>query len=140
MDSGMLQEMAESISRGIRLKKFPLDFWNGEPYGEHIEIPEGDTMMFRKDEFVQVMIGDKRFNFMDHYLAKFLYYCAKTGVTSTCVPDRDILPDILSRFEEYLDSTKKVASVEIKALSLDQENSEKLAELLFDILGISGLV
>ncbi len=140
MDHNRLEKIAEDLSRGMKIGRFPDDYVDSPLEGKSIGIPAGEAMMFRKDEFIQVMVRTQRFNFMDHYVAKFFYYCAKTGTTSAVLPGGETLRTVIRRFEDRLDRIKMESSMEINALHLDRYSRDELERLLLEKIGVYDLI
>ena len=88
MDHTERAEIMGELTRGIAAKSFPADFIGSDYEGEVTELPAGqEVSMYRELEGVFVMIDGDRLFFNQPAFAKFIFYCAKAGVTEVAVPE-----------------------------------------------------
>ena len=86
MEHEKLAGLATKIAAGITPRKFPDEFAELDPRGEITRIPGGkEVSMYRELEGVFVMIDGDRLFFNQPAFAKFIFYCAKAGVTEVAV-------------------------------------------------------
>jgi hypothetical protein len=135
-----LDRIADRIRSTLVIRRFPEDYWEPPSSEIPMEIPKGEAIMFRKDEYVQVMVGDDRFNFTDRHFAKFFYYCVKTGSGKTVFPDHETLLRITREFEEDMDRLRSDIRAETAKLPLDRLSQEKVEETILQRIGIGDIV
>ena len=98
------------------------------PYGEEVT-------MFRKDEFIVVMVGSEPFYFMSHNLAKFVFYAAKRGEQTVMIPDIDSIATSVKLFENDLDKTLSIIIQECR--ELDDSEIDIMKHETSSLLGYS---
>lgn len=122
MTGERLELIASEIVQRSHVRRFPDDYILPQNI-EKISIPQGDTvMMFRQDENVVVSIDSQRIYLRSLDQAKFIYYCAKKGLTEVYSPYHADIHEAIAKFEEDLDHTQRMIDSSSKNLSEIEAN------------------
>jgi hypothetical protein len=121
------EKIASRIIDEMPLKRFPHDYIReADQYG-NVEIPSGDeVIMFRQMEGVSLLIDEQTMFFNDAVEAKYIFYCAKAGITKAPMPERRTIKRIIREFNEDLESWR--SGVEGRAIELSPENAPEVVE------------
>ena len=129
--------IAERIASGITPRKFPEDYAELDPTGEVTHIPMGkEVSMYRELEGVFVMIDGDRLFFNQPAFAKFIFYCAKAGVTEVAVPDAKIAKKAVKGLEQEIGTVTYKIESELENLNLGEGEKKEIAQAVLDKLGL----
>lgn len=133
-----LAETARKIAAGITPRKFPDDYVQLEPHGDITRIPRGEEVsMYRELEGVFVMIDGDRLFFNQPAFAKFIFYCAKAGVTEVAVPEAKAAKKAVKGLEQEINSVLYRISEEMEVLMVPEGQKRNVLEMVLGSLGIS---
>ncbi len=131
-----LMEMAERILSGMDIRPFPDGYLEEGEKLAQFDLPEGkEIMMYRELEGVFVMFDYERIFFKDPYEAKYVYYCAKKGISRIRMPETKPLKRIIRDFQNDLESLRDQIEKEAARLGLDRDEQGKVVELCAQKLG-----
>ncbi len=137
MDHEKLAGLATKIAAGITPRKFPDDFADLEPQGEITRIPRGkEVSMYRELEGVFVMIDGNRLFFNQPPFAKFIFYCAKAGITEVAVPDAKVAKKAVKALEQEISNVTYRIESELENLNLGEGEKRETIQAVLDKLGL----
>ncbi len=129
--------IADRIAAGITPRKFPDDYAEPDPHGETTHIPRGkEVSMYRELEGVFVMIDGDRLFFNQPAFAKFIFYCAKAGVTEVAVPDAKVAKKAVKGLEQEIGTVTYKIESELENLNLQEEEKRLIFQAALDRLGL----
>lgn len=132
-----LAPMAMEIASRITPRKFPDDYVELDPKGEITRVPHGkEVSMYRELEGVFVMIDGDRLFFNQPAFAKFIFYCAKAGVTEVAVPDAKAAKKAVKGLEQEINSVLFRVKQEMESLMVPEGSKKEVLHLVLEILGI----
>ena len=133
----MAQEAWERISR----RRFPKDYIADCNSGESRDIPTSkDILLFRKDEFACLMIGEITYYFTNNEEAKYYFYAASSSVSTVPSPGIEEMRIANRKFEADLDCLHSYLEITRKINNLsDSEMSEVILQFE-NLSGIHGLL
>ena len=135
------EKIAMEIRTSLGNRKFPESYLrDGEGVREVSLAVADEVIMFRENEFVEVMIGTERYYFLKADEAKFIFYSAKSGANRTTVPDDDEMKRCIREFEEDLDRWSKALRNAAKENDLKPADYPFLIRSFEEISGIKGLL
>ncbi len=131
-----IEKLAERIISDIKPKSFPEDYLPADEKTTDFVIPQAeDIMMYRELEGVFVMLDGERIFFKDPYEAKYIFYCAKKGVTNVRIPGTRTLKRILKDFQSYLENVRYEVTREGEKYNLDEGQKDELIDACAKKLG-----
>ncbi len=138
----MEEERIESISReiaaGITPKRFPDDFLDQNQKGEITRIPAGtEVSMYRELEGVFVMIDGERLFFNQPIFAKFIFYCAKSGITEVHVPEAKDAKKAIKGLEQEINGILFSIDQEMEKYRVPEINKRETLLKILEILRLS---
>ena len=132
-----LAGLATKIAAGITPRKFPDEFAELDPRGEITRIPGGkEVSMYRELEGVFVMIDGDRMFFNQPAFAKFIFYCAKAGVTEVAVPDAKVAKKAVKGLEQEIGNVTYSIESELDSLNLSEGEKREIIQAVLDKLGL----
>ncbi|MGC8506305.1 MAG: hypothetical protein ACP5NK_06335 [Thermoplasmata archaeon] len=135
------EKIAMEIWASLGNKKFPQSYLkDGEGTREVSLAVADEVIMFRENEFVEVMIGSERYYFLKADEAKFIFYSAKNGVNHTIVPGDDGMKRCIRAFEEDLDTWSRALRNAAIENDLKPDDYPFLIRSFEEISGIKGLL
>ena len=127
----------EEVTRGIKTKKFPEGFIGSDFEGDISHIPSGEEVtMYRELEGVYIMIDGQRFFFNQPPYAKFVFYCAKAGITEVKVPEAKLAKKATKGLEEEITNLTYELKKRIHEYSLGEQWERELLEEALRHLGV----
>ncbi len=93
--------------------------------------------MYRELEGVFVMINGERLFFNQPTFAKFIFYCAKSGVTEVSVPDAKAAKKAVKDLEQEINNTLYSIQQEMAKHGVPEAHKRKVLLRTLDIMGIS---
>lgn len=125
------------ITRGMEPKKFPEDFIGSDYDGDISNIPTGkEVSMYRELEGVYIMIDGQRFFFNQPPYAKFVFYCAKAGITEVKVPDAKLAKKATRELEEEITTVSYELRKRLRETNLGEQWERELLQEALDSMGI----
>lgn len=132
-----MAEVASEIASGISPKKFPHDYVELDPRGEITSIPRGkEVSMYRELEGVFVMIDGDRLFFNQPAFAKFIFYCAKAGITDVAVPDAKAAKKAIKGLEQEIDTVASRIENDLGKYNLSEEEKKEIFQAVLEKLGL----
>lgn len=123
-----ISDLADRILEGIKVKSFPDDYIE-EPDLPEFDLPPGrDVMMYRELEGVFVLFDVERIFFKDPYEAKYVYYCARKGLTHIRMPGVKSLKKILRDFQSDLENLRAIIEKDAERRGLDAEERNRVIQ------------
>lgn len=105
LDDDSMEHILSEITEGITVREFPTGFISEEYEGDETAIPVGEEVsMYRELEGVFVMIDGQRLFFNNPAYAKFIFYCAKAGLSSVKVPEAKIAKKAVRALEQDVEN------------------------------------
>lgn len=134
--NGNLEETAERILAELNPKSFPEDYLPANEKTADFTIPKcEEIMMYRELEGVFVFLDGERIFFKDPYEAKYVFYCAKRGVTNVRIPNTKTLKRIVKEFQSYLENLRYEVDKECEKQSLAGEEKDEVVRICAEKLG-----
>ncbi len=131
-----IEGIAEDIIGKISPRSFPEDYLPGDEQTADFTIPKSEeVMMYRELEGVYVMLDGERIFFKDPYEAKYIFYCAKSGVTTVRMPGTKTLKKILKEFQNYLEHLRYEVEKETDKLGLNEKDRDLVIDACSRKLG-----
>ncbi len=125
------------ITAGIAPKTFPEGFIGTDYEGDTSRIPSGlEVSMYRELEGVFIMIDGQRLFFNQPAFAKFVFYCAKAGITEVRVPDAKLAKKATKGLEEEISNITFELKKRLKETNLGEKWERELLEEALEYLGI----
>lgn len=138
MESEILSGIAREIAAGIAPRKFPDDYVELDPNGEITRIPAGrEVSMYRELEGVFVMIDGDRLFFNQPAFAKFIFYCAKAGVTEVAVPEARAARKAVKALEQEINNVLYGIQQDMEKHGVPEGQKRAVLQEALKILGIS---
>lgn len=117
-----MDRIIERVTDGVSVKRFPEGFIGDDYQGDETVIPSGkEVSMYRELEGVYVMIDGQRLFFNNPAYAKFIFYCAKAGLTRVKVPDSTLARRAVRGIEEEIEKTIYEISSRIDAMGISRD-------------------
>lgn len=130
-------KIISDITRGLNPKKFPEDFIGQDYEGDISHIPAGkEVTMYRELEGVYIMIDGQRFFFNQPPYAKFVFYCAKAGITEVKVPDAKLSKTATKGLEGEITNMTFELRKRLKELNLGDQWEREVFQEALDQLGL----
>lgn len=134
--NGKLEEAAERILAELKPKSFPDDYIPEDEKTTDFTIPKcQDVMMYRELEGVFVFLDGERIFFKDPYEAKYMFYCAKRGVTNVKMPHPKTLKRVLKEFHAYLENLRYEVEKECIKLNFADQEKDDIIRICAEKLG-----
>lgn len=130
-------KIIEEVTRGIVTKKFPEDFIGSDYEGDISNIPYGrEVSMYRELEGVYIMIDGQRFFFNQPPYAKFVFYCAKAGITEVKVPEAVLARKATKGLEEEITNVTFELKKRLRETNLGEEWEREILQEALESLGV----
>lgn len=131
-----LEDIAGEILSRLDIRPFPDGYIEeGEKLAE-FDLPDGDEiMMYRELEGVFVMFDYERVFFKDPYEAKYVYYCAKRGMSRIRMPGTASLRRIIKEFQSDVENLRSQLEKEAGRFRLNDDEKSRLIEICARKLG-----
>lgn len=137
LDPENKDEETSKLTEGIVARAFPRDFIGIDYEGDITKIPKGqEVSMYRELEGVFVMIDGERLFFNNPAYAKFIFYCAKAGLTEVKVPDAKQAKKAVKGLEQEINNVIYELDRRLGELNLPEEEKKKKLENALKTLGI----
>jgi hypothetical protein len=134
------EKIAVNIWASMGNRKFPDSYLKqGNDIREISLTVSDDVIMFRENEFVEVMIGGERYYFLKADEAKFIFYAAKSGKNRITVPDDEEMKRCIREFEEDLDRWSRALRNAAAEYNLSSNEYHILISSFEEISGIKGM-
>ncbi|MFG1519440.1 MAG: hypothetical protein AAE977_03030 [Thermoplasmataceae archaeon] len=134
------EKIAVKIWASMGNRKFPESYLKpGTDIREISLTVSDDVIMFRENEFVEVMIGRERYYFLKADEAKFIFYAAKSGMNRIPVPDDEEIKRCIREFEDDLDRWSRALRNAAAEYSLSSNEFNLLIRSFEEISGVKGL-
>lgn len=125
------------ITSGITPKAFPEGFIGNDYEGDLSKIPYGrEVSMYRELEGVFIMIDGQRLFFNQPAFAKFVFYCAKAGITEFRVPDAKLAKKATKGLEEEISNVTYELRKRLRETNLGEKCEKELLEEALEYLGL----
>lgn len=125
------------ITSGIKPKTFPEGFIGTDYDGDMTRIPSGrEVSMYRELEGVYLMIDGQRLFFNQMAYAKFVFYCAKAGITEIKVPDSELAKKATKGLEEEISNITHLLRKRLKETNLGEAWERELLGESLEYLGL----
>lgn len=125
------------VTRGIEPKKFPEGFIGTDYEGDISRIPSGrEVSMYRELEGVFIMIDGQRLFFNQPAFAKFVFYCAKAGITEVKVPEAKLARKATKGLEEEITNVTYEIRKRLKETNLGEQWEKELLQESLEYLGL----
>ncbi|AKA48002.1 hypothetical protein IX51_01620 [uncultured archaeon] len=136
-----LESIAEKILSSLDIRPFPDGYIEDGGKLAEFDLPKGDeVMMYRELEGVFVMFGYERIFFKDPYEAKYVYYCAKRGMSRIRMPETKPLKRIIKEFQADVENLRAQLEKEAAMFSLNDDERSRLVEICAGKLGYDGIM
>ena len=133
-----LREIAGMIAADITPRRFPDDYVELDRNGEVTRIPAGkEVSMYRELEGIFVMIDGERLFFNQPAFAKFIFYCAKAGVTEVAVPEAKAAKKAVKGLEQEINSVLYRVGQEMEEQKVPEGQKREVLGQVLSILGAS---
>lgn len=131
------EEIVARITAGLEPRIFPSGFIGTDYEGDITRIPGGkEVSMYRELEGVFVMIDGQRLFFNQPVFAKFIFYCAKAGLTEVRVPDAKLARKATKGLEEEVTNITYEIRKRLEETHLGGEWEKELLEEALVHLGL----
>ncbi len=125
------------ITQGIEPKPFPDGFIGKDYEGDLSRIPSGSEIsMYRELEGVYIMIDGQRLFFNQPAFAKFVFYCAKAGITEVKVPDAKLAKKATKGLEEEISTVTHELRKRLKETNLGKKWEREILQQALEHLGL----
>lgn len=127
----------EEVTRGIVPKQFPEGFIGSDYEGDISRIPSGkEVTMYRELEGVYIMIDGQRFFFNQPPYAKFVFYCAKAGITEVNVPEAKLAKKATKGLESEITNLTYELRERIHGYNLGEQWEREILDEALEHLGV----